>query len=121
MREFLRKHVSRRLLALSEGEVAGLMKAMRQLGVGSQGRAEGLANLHQFIYDEWPQDPGTRRWQESTSRKNCFGMIEWKAVRKAAAHFLPKHIATAEWKQRNLFRVEQEGLPPMPKDRGAVQ
>ena len=42
MGEFLRKYVSRRLLALSEGEIAALTTAMRQLGVGSQGSAEAL-------------------------------------------------------------------------------
>ena len=46
-------------------------------------------------------------------------MIEWKAVREAASRFLPKHTAAAAWKHRNLSHVEQEGLPPMPKDRGA--
>ena len=40
MGEFLRKYVSRRLLALSEGEIAALMTAMRRVGVGSQGGAE---------------------------------------------------------------------------------
>ena len=40
MGEFLRKYVSRRLLALSEGEIAALTTAMRQLGVASQGGAE---------------------------------------------------------------------------------
>ena len=35
--------------------------------------------------------------------KNCFGMIEWQAVREAAS-----------LKNKN-------GLPPMPKDRGAEQ
>ena len=48
-------YVSRRLFALSEGEIAAT--AMRQLGVGSQGGAETLAIFHQLIYDEWPQDP----------------------------------------------------------------
>ena len=52
--------------------------------------------------------------------KNCFGMIEWKAVREAASRFLPKHTAAA-WKNRNLSHVEQEGLPPVPKDRSAEQ
>ena len=33
MAEFLRKYVSRRLLALSEGEIAALITATRQLGV----------------------------------------------------------------------------------------
>ena len=41
--EFLRKYVSRRLLTLSEGEIASLVTAMRQLGVGSEGGAEALA------------------------------------------------------------------------------
>ena len=36
--DFLRKYVSRRLLALTEGEIAALTTAMRKLGVGSQGR-----------------------------------------------------------------------------------
>ena len=52
--------------------------------------------------------------------KNCFGMIEWKAVREAALRFLPKHTAAA-WKHRELSHVEQEVHPPMPKDRGAEQ
>ena len=52
--------------------------------------------------------------------KNCFGMIEWKAAREAASRFLPKPSAAA-WKHRNLSYVEQEGLLPMPKDRGAEQ
>ena len=50
--EFLWK-VSRRLLALSEGEIVALTTAMRQLGVGSQSGAEALAIFHQLIYDEW--------------------------------------------------------------------
>ena len=37
MGEFMREYVSRRLLALSEGDIAALTTAMRQLGVGSQG------------------------------------------------------------------------------------
>ena len=48
-------------------------------------------------------------------------MSEWNAVRKAAARFLPKHTAAAAWKHRSLSHVEQEGLLPMPKDRGAEQ
>ena len=37
MVEFVRKYVSRRLIALSEGEIAALTAAMRHLGIGSQG------------------------------------------------------------------------------------
>ena len=53
--------------------------------------------------------------------KNCLGMIEWKAVRETASRFLPKYTAAATWTHRNLSHVEQEGLSPMPKDRGAEQ
>ena len=35
--------------------------------------------------------------------------------------FLPKHTAAAAGKHRNLSHVEQEGLPPMPNDRGTEQ
>ena len=52
MMEFLRKYVSRRLLALSKGEIATLTTAMRQLGVDSQGDAKALAILHQLLHDE---------------------------------------------------------------------
>ena len=53
--------------------------------------------------------------------KNCFGMIDWQAVREATSRFLPKHTAAAAWKHRNVSHIEQEGLPPVPKDRGAEQ
>ena len=43
MGEFVRKYVSRRLLALREGEIAALMTAMREDGVGSQEGAEALS------------------------------------------------------------------------------
>ena len=42
-----KKCVSRRLLALSEGEIAAFMTATRQVGVGSQGGAWILAIFHQ--------------------------------------------------------------------------
>ena len=46
-------------------------------------------------------------------------MIEWKAVREAASRFLRKHTAAAGWEHWNLSHVEQEGVLPLPKDRGA--
>ena len=53
--------------------------------------------------------------------EKCFGMIEWKAVREASSRFLPKHTAAAAWKHRDLSHVEQDGLAPVPEDRGAEQ
>ena len=122
MGEFLRKYVSRRLLALGEGEIAAIATAIRQLGVGSQGGVEALAIFHQLINDERasgsPNEPPARI---KVDGKNCFGMIEWKAVREVALRFLPKHTAAAGWKHRNLSHVEQEGVLPMPENRGAGQ
>ena len=46
MGEFLRKYVKRRLLALSEGEIAAMTTLMRQIGVGG---AEALAIFHQLL------------------------------------------------------------------------
>ena len=107
MGEFLWKYVSRKLLALSEGGIAALTTAMRQLGVGSQGGAEALASFHQLLYDEWAEGSLTEPFARvKVDDKNCSGMIEWKA-------------AAAAWKHRNLSHVEQDGLAPVPKDRGA--
>ena len=81
-----------------------------------------MAIFHQLLFDEWMtgslSGPLARI---KVDEKNCSGMIEWKAVREAASRFLPKHTAAAVWKHRNVSFVEQEGLSPMPKDRGAEQ
>ena len=107
MEEFLWKYVSRKILALSEGEIAALTTAMRQLGVGSQGGAEAFAIFHQLLHDEWAEGSLTEPFARvKVDDKNCSGMIEWKA-------------AAAEWKHRNLSHVEQDGFLPVPKDRGA--
>ena len=107
MGEFLRKYVSRRLLALSEGEIAALPTSMRQIGVGTPGGAEALAIFHQLLYDEWMtgslSGPLARI---KVDEKNCFRTIEWQAVREAASRFLPQHTAAAAWKHRNLSHVE---------------
>ena len=75
MGECLRKYVSRRLLALSEGEIAALTTSMRQIGVGTQGGAEALAILHQLLYDEWIA--GSLSGPLAIIKvnvKNCFGI-----------------------------------------------
>ena len=122
MGEFLRKYVSRRLLALTGGEIAASTTSERQIGVPTPGGAEALATFHQLLYGDGVtgslSGPLAR---VKADEKNCFGVIEWKAVREVASRFLPKHTAAAAWTCQNLSHVEQEGLSPMPKDRGAVQ
>ena len=103
-REFLRKYASRRLFALSGGEIAVLATSMRQVEVGTPGCAEALANFRQLLFDEWMT--GSLRGplaRINVDEKNCFGMIEWKA----ASRFLPKHTEAATWKQRMDFVVGQ--------------
>ena len=103
MGEFQRKYVSRRLLALSEGEIAALMTAMWQFGVG------------QVLHDEWASGSlNDALARIKVDEKNFFAMIEWKVVREAASRFLPKHTAAAVWKHRNLSHVEQEGCCQCP-------
>ena len=115
--------MSRGDLALSEGEIAALTTSMRQIGVGAPHNAEALAIFHQLFYDEWmTRSPSGSLARITVDGKNCFGMVEWQAVREAASRFLPKHMEAAAWKHRSPSQVEQEGLrPPMPKDRGAEQ
>ena len=48
-------------------------------------------------------------------------MNEWGAVREAASCLLAMHAAVAGWKHRAVSHVEQDGVPPLPKDRGAEQ
>ena len=103
-------------IALNKGEIAALTLAIRQLGVGSQGGAEALAIFHQHSTTF-----GIPLARIKVDEKKCFAMIEWKAVREAARQFLSKHAGPADWKHRAFSYVEQEGLPPMPKDRGAEQ
>jgi hypothetical protein len=122
MGEFLRKYVSKRLLALSDKDIAKLMVALRQLGVGTPGGMEALGILHQLIYDAWVAGKLTTPLARiKVDEKNYFGKIEWKAIREASRQMLPRHTAVAAWKHAASSSVEQEGVAPAPKDRGAEQ
>ena len=56
-----------------------------------QRSAEGLAIFHQLIYDEWASGSQvTPLAKDKADEKNCFGVIEWEAVRKAVSRLLPK-------------------------------
>ena len=116
---FCQNMLTRRLQALSEGEITVFTAAMRQVGLGSQGQggAEALAIFHQLIFQESASGTlDTPIARIKVDECNCFGA----AVRNSASFFLPKHAAVAGWTHRALFYVEQ-GVQPMPKDRGAEQ
>ena len=122
MGEFMRKYVSRRLNVLSDTDIERVMIAMRQLGVRTSGGAEALAIFHQVVYEVWQAGLLTKPVARiKVDEKNCFGSLEWDSVRKAALEAHPKHAAVAAWKHAAVSYVEQEGVPPQPKDRGAEQ
>ena len=88
----------------------------------SNGGAEALAIVHQFIVDEWESgSPKTPLARIKVDEKNCFGMIEWCALGNSAGSVLTIHAAVAGWKHRALSFVEHERVKPMPKDRDAEQ
>ena len=114
MEESLRKYVSRRLLALSEGEIAALTTAMRQIGVGSQGGADALAICHQLLFDEGAEGSLTEPLARiKVHENNCFGTTEWKAVREAASRFLPKH--TVAWNIEACLTLSKTAWCQCPK------
>ena len=72
--------------------------------MGTPGGAEALVFFHQLLHDEWMT--GSLSGQLASARGGV-------AVSSQSTQQQRKH--------RNLSHVEQEGLPPMPRDRGAEQ
>jgi hypothetical protein len=122
MGEFLRKFVSKRLLSLADKSIATLMTAARQLGLGTTGGMEALAIFHQILYDEWAAGGLTVPLARiKVDEKNCFGRLEWRAIREASRDMLPRHTAVACWKHAAVSYVEHPGVALAPKDRGTEQ
>ena len=120
--EFLRKWTAKRLMAANHADIARVMAAMRQIGVGLPGGAEALAIFHKLLYKSWTAG----RLPQALARvkvdlTNCFGNLEWWAIRNAAQEELPRHHAVAGSKHSNPSYVEQASVPPHLKDRGAEQ
>ena len=120
--EFLRRWVSRRLLALSRGDTSRVMLAMRQLGVGMPGGAEALATFHQLLHEVWANDElDVVLARVKVDESNCYGSLEWPAIRKATAAALPRHLPVLCWKHAAASEAEQPNVPAAAKDRGAEQ
>ena len=118
----MQKYVSKRLLLLNAPELTKTCVEMRQLGAGVSGGAEALAIFHQLLFDAWKAGRLTKPLARiKVDEKNCFGSLEWESVRKASREFHPKHTAVAAWKHSSISFVEQQGVQPLPKDRGAEQ
>ena len=72
MGQFLRKYVSRRLLAPSEGEIAALTTSLRHIGVGTQVGAEGPGHLSPALFRRVG-----RRFTQRTAGQNQGRRKEW--------------------------------------------
>ena len=122
MGEWLRRWVSRRNLALNKADIEKVTVAMRQLGVGTVGGAEALALFQQVVYELWKEGRLERPLARvKIDETNCFGRLEWPAIRRAVHEALPRHFPVTCWKHAAVSHVEQRDVGPMPKDRGAEQ
>ena len=120
--EFLRRLTSKRLMLLQKADRGRVMYAMRQIGVGTPGGAEALAILHQLLHDIWSAgELPSALARIKVDERNCYGRLEWSAIRAAIQQALPRHLAATCWKHESASHVEQEGVAPAPKDRGAEQ
>ncbi len=122
MGEWLRRWVSRRNLALNKADIEKVTVAMRQLGVGTAGGAEALALFQQVVYELWKEGRLERPLARvKIDETNCFGRLEWPAIRRAVYEALPRHFPVICWKHAAVSHVKQRDVGPMPKDQGAEQ
>ena len=120
--EYLRRLTSKRLLTLQRADNGRLMHAMRQIGVGTPGGAEALAIIHQCLHEAWSAGELPRALARiKIDERNCYGRLEWPAIRAATLQSAPRHFAATCWKHAAASHVEQEGVAPTTKDRGAEQ
>ena len=81
-----------------------------------------MSIFHQLIFDLWKEGGLTRPLARvKTNEKNCFGMLEWRAIGTAVRASLPRHHAVACLKHAAMSFVEQLDIGPVGKDRGAEQ
>ena len=118
MEEFLRKYVSSRLLALSEGELQPAQQQCENSVVSPREGPKHLPSSISSYLTNWRQEHLTRIKMDE---RNCFVLFVWRTVRNSTISLLPKHAAVAGWKHRALSSLEQKGAQPMPRDRGAEQ
>ena len=122
MGEFLRKWVGKRLQAVAGARISAAMGRLRQYGVGVQGGMEALALFHQLLYRMWSGGTLARPLVRiKVDEKNCFGSLEWDAVRRAMRDTLPHMQLAVCYKHRWASHVEMGEGGKLAKDRGAEQ
>ena len=101
-----------------KADVGKLSHDMRQLGVGVSGGAEALGLFHQLLFDAWSGGRLSKPLARiKIDEKNCFGSLEWRAIRQTTEQELPRHFPVQCWKHASVSFVEQPGVQPVGKDR----
>ncbi len=81
-----------------------------------------MAIFHQLLHDTWMEGAQKRPLVRiKIDEKNCFGMLEWPAIRASACQTLPRHYPALCLKHSAVSHAEQDGCEDTPKDRGAEQ
>ena len=122
MGELLRKVPSKRILAGSKASVDAAVLGARQWGVGADGGAEGIIHTHLalerlFFKGDLPRALAVLQ----VDAENCFGRLENDAIRAEMINEVPELGPAVAWKHRQTSYVEQPGVTPQVKNRGAEQ
>ena len=118
MGELIRKVLCKRILTAAKQEVTRTCVQGRQLGVGLEGGAEGIIHVHKLIEEEY-MDKGELEKPMAvvqTDEANCFGTLEFKAIRRAIVELVLSLGPWELWRQSRESEVEQEGVEPYKKE-----
>jgi hypothetical protein len=122
MGELLRKYVSRRILRTVRGQLNAACVGARQWGVGAEGGMEGIIHTHKTVEAlHFCGELLEPLLAIQVDAENCFGLLEWPEIRRAALEEAPDLAAAVSWKHAEVSFVEQPDLHPQAKNRGAEQ
>ena len=118
--EFLRKFVSRRLFGPQRGRNRSPHFSNTTTRCWRPGR--GRSTCHFCSSSSLTNRRQELRQPVSKWTKEVFlDSVNGRRCDTLQVPLLPKHAVVAGWKHRALSCVEQDGVQPMPKDRGAEQ
>ena len=88
-----------------------------------EGGAEGIVHLHKLVEDEYLAKGELERPLAvvQTDEANCFGTLEFRAIRRAIVELVPSLGPWELWRQSQDSVVEQPDVEPYKKNRGAEQ
>ena len=122
MGEFLRKYVTRRMLAVDKLRIQCSMTNARQWGVGVSGGTEAIIHTHYAIEELFFKGKLPRPIAAiQVDQNSMFGSLEWSGIRDAILDEVPNFAASTSWKHSSSSYIEQPHLPDHAKNRGAEQ